>query len=298
MMKAFKKWITSPAATIILFAAAAGLLLFSTISGVRAALQYVSENYTGHVEMYDIGVSLREKCQTGDSRIVAYRNHIKNSEDQWNEVEGGVGKLLEEKYFLGDDPELVIGKTYPEEISVENTGNIDEYVRVTLYRYWTDPEGNKVFEPNTKGSSTQGLSPALIDLNLVNENVWLLDESASTEERLVFYYAKMLGKQDGSTSVETLQTKDADSVSLPLCDSITIDKSIADKVTQTETVVDKNEEGVTHTKITTKYDYDGWKFCLEAEVDAVQNHNIVDAAKSAWGVDLKLLDNGDIQLAK
>lgn len=293
MMKAFKKWITSPAATIILFAAAAGLLLFSTISGVRAALQYVSENYTGHVEMYDIGVSLREKCQSGDSRIVAYRNHIKNSEDKWEEVEGGVGKLLEAQYFLGDDPELVIGKTYPEEISVENTGNIDEYVRVTLYRYWTDPEGNKVFEPNTKGSSTQGLAPSLIDLNLVNENVWLLDKDASTEERLVFYYAKMLGKQDSSTSVETLETKDADSVSLPLCDSITIDKSIADKVTQTKTKVDD-----THTVISTKYDYDGWKFCLEAEVDAVQNHNIVDAAKSAWGVDLKLLDNGDIQLAK
>jgi len=293
MMKAFKKWITSPAATIILFAAAAGLLLFSTISGVRAALQYVSENYTGHVEMYDIGVSLREKCQSGDSRIVAYRNHIKNSEDKWEEVEGGVGKLLDAQYFLGDDPELVIGKTYPEEISVENTGNIDEYVRVTLYRYWTDPEGNKVFEPNTKGSSTQGLSPALIDLNLVNENVWLLDKDASTEERLVFYYARMLGKQDSSTSVETLETKDADSVSLPLCDSITIDKSIADKVTQTKTKVDD-----AHTVISTKYDYDGWQFCLEAEVDAVQNHNIVDAAKSAWGVDLKLLDNGDIQLAK
>lgn len=293
MMKAFKKWITSPAATIILFAAAAGLLLFSTISGVRAALQYVSENYTGHVEMYDIGVSLREKCQSGDSRIVAYRNHIKNSEDKWEEVEGGVGKLLDAQYFLGDDPELIVGKTYPEEISVENTGNIDEYVRVTLYRYWTDPEGNKVFEPNTKGSSTQGLAPSLIDLNLVNENVWLLDKDASTEERLVFYYAKMLGKQDSSTSVETLETKDADSVSLPLCDSITIDKSIADKVTQTKTKVDD-----THTVISTKYDYDGWKFCLEAEVDAVQNHNIVDAAKSAWGVDLKLLDNGDIQLAK
>ena len=294
--------------TIVLFAAAAGLLLFSTIGGIRAALQIFSETYAGHIEMYDIGVSLREKTQIDEAPvIVAWRNHQgTNTGDEWDEVENGIGTLLigtskefkrDNKYnkapFLGQDADLVFGKAYPEEISVENTGNIDEYVRVTIYKYWTDPDGNKVFESGSKGTSTQGLSPELIKLNLTNTDVWIKDEDASTEERMVFYYSKMLGKQKDATSRDTLEVKAASTESVPLSDTITIDPSVADKVTQTKTT---DENG--YTTITTEYDYDGWQFCLEAEVDAVQSHNIVDAAKSAWGVDLKLLDNGDIQLAK
>ena len=36
-------------------------------------------------------------------------------------------------------------------------------------------------------------------------------------------------------------------------------------------------------RITTTYDYDGARFCLEATVDAVQEHNAEDAIWSAWG---------------
>ena len=50
-----------------------------------------------------------------------------------------------------------------------------------------------------------------------------------------------------------------------------------------------------HKTITTTYVYDGYKFKVEAEVDAVQTHNAQDAIKSAWGVDVNL--NGkDISL--
>ena len=77
----------------------------------------------------------------------------------------------------------------------------------------------------------------------------------------------------------------------PLCDTIRIDPSIAEKATQTKTT---DDEGVT--RIQTIYDYDGWQFSVEAQVDAVQNHNIVDAAKSAWGVDLTVNDKGQISL--
>ena len=50
---------------------------------------------------------------------------------------------------------------------------------------------------------------------------------------------------------------------------------VGDKVTKTV-----SDDGKT---ITTKYDYDGWQFCLEAVV-TVQNHNAKDAIKSVWGV--------------
>ena len=293
-MKKLKRLITSPASTIILFIAAAGLLLFSAIGGIRAALTYFSETYVGNAYLYNIGVSLREQCQTGDSRIVAYRDHVPNSPDEWNEVEGGMGTLLDPQYFLGDDPELIPGKAYPEELSVENTGNVDEYVRVTIYRYWLRPDGEKAdsFNPDENGVTTQALSPDLIDLNLVNTDLWLKDEKASTDERMVFYYAKMLGRKVNPEQKETLEdTQKADSESVPLCDSITIDRSIADKVSQ----VTKENDG-NHKTITTSYDYDGWQFILEADVDAVQSHNIVDAAKSAWGIDVTL-NNGQIQLA-
>ena len=41
-----------------------------------------------------------------------------------------------------------------------------------------------------------------------------------------------------------------------------------------------------------EYTYNGYKFCLEAEVDAVQMHNAEDAIKSAWGVDVTVSDDG------
>ena len=47
--------------------------------------------------------------------------------------------------------------------------------------------------------------------------------------------------------------------------------------------------------ITTSYDYDGWQFCIEATVDAVQDHNAEDAIKSAWGRDVTISD-GTLQL--
>ncbi len=286
MMKKIRELITSPKGTIVLFVLAAGLLLFSTIGAARAAFLAVSENYTGKIEMYNIGVTLLEKCQNDDKpRAVASRDHIKNSADKWTGDE--VGELVNAESFLGKDAAIVPGKDYPEEISVSNTGTIDEYVRVTIYKYWTDPEGNKVFvsadadtdERGLKGITTQGLSPALIRLNLINSDVWLKDEKASTEERLVLYYKNVL-KAGEDTSAK------------PICDTLTIDSAVEDKVSQE---VSTDDEG--YTSITTVYDYDGWRFCLEAQVDAVQSHNIVDAAKSAWGVNLQVSDSGQISLA-
>ena len=286
MMKKFKKWLTSPKATIILFVLSAALLLFTTVGAVLAALRYRSATYGARIEQCCIGVSLLEQSQ-GDSaptpvasRDHAHRDDKKNPGDKWNGNEEGFlfgcGEGGDTKRFLGTDTAIIPGKIYKEAISARNSGHIDEYVRMTIYRYWANPKGEKVFGTNQKGTSTQGLSPALIDLHLINEDVWMLDKMASTEERMVFYYKDVL-KVNADTK--------------PLCDTIRIDPSIAEKATQKKTT---DENGVT--RIQTIYDYDGWQFCVEAQVDAVQNHNIVDAAKSAWGVDLTVDDKGQISL--
>lgn len=75
-----------------------------------------------------------------------------------------------------------------------------------------------------------------------------------------------------------------------LSNTLTIDKSIATKVTQDV----KEEDG--YKTITTTYAYDGYNFQLEAEADAVQTHNAQDAIKSAWGVDVDVDGNGNISL--
>ena len=103
-----------------------------------------------------------------------------------------------------------------------------------------------------------------------------MDEKASTEERIVVYYNSVLAPGEDTSKT-------------PLSDKLTIDRMVGDKVTKTV-----SDDGKT---ITTKYDYDGWQFCLEAVVDAVQNHNAKDAIKSVWGRDVNVDNKGMITLA-
>ena len=304
-MKGFKKWITSPVITVLLFVAAAGLLLFSTIGAALAIPQYFSETYSGHVEMLDIGVSLLEKSEHDEAaHRVAWRNYINDNSgkaegDNWDETDtpDKVGVLLGN--LIGEDEEFIPGKVYKEEISVGNTGTINEWVRVTLYKYWVDPSGNKViaYDGDRTGSlpsgmamadsedslSTYGLSPDLIVLSYPNlddgsgNGSWIRDtqSSSQTEERTVFYYNKLLRAGE-----DTTQT--------PLTGTLSIDGSVAQKVSQT-----KENDGKT---IVTTFLYDGWRFCLEADVDAVQERNAVSAIKSAWGRDVSIGDNGILKL--
>ena len=67
-----KKFITSPAGALGMFALAAVLLLFSSVGGARAALTYYSETYTSRVQMYDIGVTLLENGEE-----ISWRNSRK-----------------------------------------------------------------------------------------------------------------------------------------------------------------------------------------------------------------------------
>ena len=174
----------SPRVTIALFAAAGVLLAGSSIGGARAALTYFSETYRSQVEMYDIGVTLNE-----NGKGVSRRDYQSYSDGQWTE---GTGALLEDRWSA--ENQLQLGKAYEEAISVTNSGSIDQYVRVSLYKYWIKD-----------GKKQQDLDPGLIELHLANlDSGWIVDTSASTAERTVLYYNKALGV--GGTSVPVTDT--------------------------------------------------------------------------------------------
>ncbi len=238
--------------TAVLLSVSAVLLIGSTVGSTRAALTYYSENYGAEVTVSNIGVSLLENGET-----VSRRDYDSNGE--WNETSGALLADLQEET-------IVPGKEYDEALAVSNSGSIDSYVRVILNKSWTDSEGST--DPN--------LSPELIDLNLLTDNGWIIDEDASTAERTILYYTNILPAGETTPA---------------LSDTVRIDPAVADKVTE-EVATDENG----YKTITFTYAYDGYTFELEAEVNAVQTHNAQDAIKSAWGVDVDVADDGTISL--
>ena len=220
--------------TLLLFALAIGLLLFSTIGSTRAALTVQSEVLESDFEMLDIGVELdNEKGPVSGSAL----------------LDG----------MIGTGEKLKAGKEYARPVSVTNTGNIDEYVRLVLYKYWCDAKGNK----------TTVFDTDLIELGYAGG--WTKDSSApaSYDEREIWYYTA--GPLTPGQSVPFLST-------------LTINDDIYVLVTQ-ETVGNK---------IITTYAYDGAIFCVEIEADGVQTHNAQDAIKSAWGKSVTVTDGGPI----
>ncbi len=241
---------------ILLLCASVGLLLLSTVGSARAALTYYSENYAMEVTVSSIGVTLEENGEP-----VSYRNYI---EDDWSD--SGSGQLLQ--HMLEEtEGKLVPGRHYREALSVTNSGAIDSYVRVVLFRSWRDADRRKDTE----------LSPELIGIHLTQDSGWILDEEASTPERLVLYYTKVL-PVGGSTPA--------------LCDSLSVSPEIFSAVTETVTETGEGK------RIAMAYQYDGYWMSLEAEADAVQTHNAAEAIKSAWGVDVDVSEDGSLSLAR
>lgn len=108
--------------TYVLLALAMVLLLGSALGSTRAALAYYSENYSAEITVNQIGVSLLE-----NGNVVSSRNY---ENDKWNETSG---ELLQN--MLGENEKLKLGKKYDETLSVANSGTIDQYVRVRIYKY-------------------------------------------------------------------------------------------------------------------------------------------------------------------
>lgn len=252
--------------TLAMAGVAAALLLASGVGGTRAALTYFSDTYKAQMEVQNIGVTLVETDGKGNSKDVDYRNYdytkdnnnwIKPTED---------GKLLTTMLSAAGDKNVVIGKKYDEILTARNSGQIDEYVRVIVTKYWVDEDGNKDVT----------VSPNLIDLNITDSNGWVVDTSAGSTERTVLYYTKILPVGETTPA---------------FTDTLAISSSVTNKVTK-ESVTQEDGYIVT----TTTYEYDGKQFVIEAEVDAVQTHNAADAIKSAWGVDVNVAADGSFTL--
>ena len=253
-MKKVRKFIASPAVTLGAFALAVCLLAFSTIGGTRAALTYFSDNYVSTMQLHELGVVLVENGED------VARGHAATAAQGGGSEEGA---LLQ--HLTAEGEPFKLGVEYPEALAVHNPTdtaqggekNITEYVRVTVRRYWTKYDtaaGGWVKVPEMDSN--------LIDLQLLAGNGWVIDESATTEERTVLYYTAPLAP--GGTTVPFSST---------LC--ISPDVGV--------TVEQRTEQENGYTVIYNTYYYDGAAFVLDVQVDAVQDHNAADAILSAWG---------------
>ena len=234
-MKKLKQFLKSPKATVLLFILAAGLLIAGGIGTARAALTAFSERRVYQVELKHIDIGLLENGERVDE------DHV----------------LL--KKLTAEGEQIRPGQEYPEALALVNLGGSDMYVRVSVYVYWLDAEGNK----NTE------LSPALIGLHFTPGDNWLIDEASSTPERTVLYYR---------LSVKSGEKTD------PFSDFLKLDPSLADAVTETRT----EKDGFTVIRRT--YDYDGCQFMVEARADGVQTHSAEAAILSAWGQRVSVKD--------
>ncbi len=212
--------------TTLLLVVAIGLLLFSTIGSARAALEIQSSVISSKIAYKQIGLSV------GDPKgaVVTAKN-------------------------------LTPGKAYDVSVSVSNPGGekyIDEYVRVTVYKYFVDKDPDKN-DPAT--GKAKELDASMIKLD--PGSGWKEDKSLATDERAVYYRTSPVKRGSGVSFLKSLK----------------IDDSI--------TSIDKDPDNVTYTieggVITTTYKYDGAEDHLEIVADGVQSHNASDAMLSAWG---------------
>ena len=247
---------------LIAFIITSVLLLFSTVGGARAAL-IVSEKYDSQFEMFDIGVTLNE-----NGLPLAWRTYDGSRQDWYVNGETSLFRNLKAIRY---------GVRYPETLSVKNSGQIDEYVRVTIYKYWLDKNGKK----NTDMDSD------LISMKLLTgDNNWIEDEAYTTKERTVLYYTKILKGSQSAGNGETTPN---------FASEMMLDPNIKNYVAQSKVSYDE-ETG--YTVLTTEYVYDGCQFCIDVQVDAIQTHNAEDAAMSAWGRKIKIADDGTLSLGK
>ena len=201
-----KKWLRSPLVTAALLVVSVGFIVYGGIHGAQAALTITSKWFGAEVVLDDIDVALTEQ----------------SANDSEPSKKHGDDDLL--TTLLKNGEEFVVGRKYDNyRLAVRNTANdknnqggadgnagnqlIKEYVRVTVYKYWTkkDAEGNYVKAPE--------LDPKKIDLVWDTSSGWSIDEDSTTDERTVLYYSEILYKDKDTT---------------PFTKSIRVDSSVLD----------------------------------------------------------------------
>ena len=278
--KLSKRTIALLAVTVLLFGG-------GSFTATRAALTYFSEDYRAAFELDHLQVHLIENgtdvCH-GENDI--YTVHRTDDETAQARAEKYKGNLVEylgysndthkgdtPSYQLGEPGKVDPGRKYKEEISAKNGNNIDEYVRLTVRKYWVDADGNK----------DTSMDPALIRLtygdNEYNSSAWAANKQESTPESETYYLRNVL-KANASSPL--------------LFDTLQIDKSVYDLGDKKTTTTTRKEGEENVTVITYEYDYDGFTFYIEADVQAIQTHNVNDAIESLWGVKNVTAGNGRV----
>jgi len=228
--------------TLILTGVAAILLVLGGIGGARAALQFTSEIYEVPLAMEEIGIGILENGEPRDFDTLLL-------------------DLVDEE----NGEEVKPGVVYDEDVDVVNNGEIEEYIRVVIYKYWKD---------SADGDKNTELDPSLIILDDPEKHGWLHDGAQSTDEREVYYYTKPVSTKDGA---------------LDLFDTIQIDPDIVDMVYQTG---EKDNKG----NLITEFIYNGKYLGIKVEAAGVQTHNAEDAIHSAWGAEVDISDDGTLSL--
>ena len=275
-----KKFWRSTTMTVVLFLLALGLLSVGAIGGTQAALNIKSNNYYSAFDLDHIGVAL----YNGGADPVAWRTFTDDVPETTDEalsvsLDGNLSATLE-----AGEKEIKIGKQYPMPITVANTGTIDQYVRVTIRKYWVDNATGVEAKGWFHGEGSKNTNAAYLHryiqlgynggTNNFNSSSWYLDESASTPERQVYYYKGILPSGDPDNPGKN--------ITAPLIDCISISPEVTkDAVVTTTTVTTAG--GVTKTKSVYTYAYNGLGFVVRAEVDAIQTHHARAAMTSAWG---------------
>lgn len=270
-----KKLSRSPVVTGLMFMLAVVLLFAGTVGGTQAALQVYSSDYLSAFDLDHIGVTLLE-----NNIPVAYRNYGTTAAAGFTDDLDG--DLVMNS--LGTDSELKIGKDYDFEIKARNTGTIDQYVRVTIYKSWVIPPSSTGPKGWFHGENSTKIRDDQYDLDNIelfyknngaelayNTTNWIKDpdKNSDTPERDIYYYkGTLIPEEETEALLTTLR--------------------ISPKVAVTPVVTT-----VGNTTYYT-YAYDGLAFVVKAEVDAIQTHNYEKAIRSAWG----LADNSIINAMK
>ena len=296
MMKRKKK---TSIRTLALLAATL-VVLCGGLIGTNAKLTIFSEDYIADFELDHLHVHLIEngvdvchgentitsvhRYDSGDSRDAKYHGNLLEKLGYSNDVHYTDAK----GYQLGTPGTVEPGRTYKEEISAANGENINQYVRLTVKKYWVDPEGKKATY----------MDPALIKLayketggkvKAYNTGAWQINPKEHTLESDTYYLTNMLPGAKGSDQINP---------SALLFNQLTIDGSIMDEENMhKDTQVNQNGNKIT-TVYTYTYDYDQYTFYIEADVQAIQTHNVNDAIDSLWGIGNVSASGGKITVGK
>ena len=278
--------------------AATLIVLCGGIIGTNAKLTIFSEDYIADFELDHLQVHLIENgtdvCH-GENVITSVHRYD-NGKARDAKYHGNLLEYMGYKndkhksdlsgYKLGTPGVVEPGRTYKEEISAANGENIDQYVRLTIRKYWVDPEGKKATY----------MDPALIRLDYKDENknvkayntgAWQINPKEHTPESDTYYLTKMLPGVKGSDKLNP---------SALLFNQLTIDDSIMDKEHMNREESSVKDGNKTITTYTYTYDYDNYTFYIEANVQAIQTHNVNDAIDSLWGVENVSASGGQIHV--